>query len=357
MNAENAIRVSIIVACRNEITHICRFLDSLLSQDMEEISWEAILADGMSDDGTREILEEYRAKNSHLRVLSNPGRIVSTGLNAAIRAARGEIIIRMDAHSWYARSYCRVCIDTLEHTRADYVGGPVVAQAEGVLPRAVTAAFHSRFATGGASRFRELDYEGWVNTLPFGAWHKTTLEKIGLFDESLVRNQDDELNIRLLRSGGRIWQTPALRSWYSPRATMSKLFHQYFQYGFWQVPILRKHRNLSSWRKFVPVAFVLVNAIAVAALIFAGASRASSFGAILYIWLILLAVYLLVDFCASVLAARRQGWETLLYLPLIFCIYHLSFGLGFLMGFLRLALPEGKAFSTSVDSAWTRLTR
>lgn len=357
MNAENAIQVSIIVACRNEITHIRRFLDSLLSQDMVGISWEAVLADGLSDDGTREILNEYSGKNPQLRVFSNPGRIVSTGLNAAIRAARGDIIIRMDAHSWYAPKYSRLCIETLQRTAADYVGGPVVAQAQGVLPRAVTAAFHSRFATGGSSRFRESNYEGWVNTLPFGAWRKTTLEKIGLFDESLVRNQDDELNIRLLRAGGKIWQTPSLSSWYSPRSSLSKLFHQYFQYGFWQVPVLRKHSNLSSWRKFAPVAFVLVHAIAVAGLILAAANGSSWLRPILFAWLTLLVVYLFLDVVASLLAARRNGWDTLPYLPIIFCIYHFSFGLGFLLGFLRLALPEGKGFSTSVDSAWTRLTR
>jgi succinoglycan biosynthesis protein ExoA len=357
MNAGNTVQISIIVACRNEIIYIRRFLDSLLAQDMAGISWEAVLADGLSDDGTREILDEYSSKNPQLRVLSNPGRIVSTGLNAAIRAARGDIIIRMDAHSWYAPTYSRLCIETLQRTTADYVGGPVLAQAEGVLPRAVTAAFHSRFATGGASRFRESDYEGWVNTLPFGAWRKTTLEKIGLFDESLVRNQDDELNIRLLRAGGRIWQTPSLSSWYSPRSTLSKLFHQYFQYGFWQVPVLRKHSNLSSWRKLVPVAFVLVHVIAAAALILAAANGSSWFQPILFAWLTLLIVYLFLDLVASLLAARRNGWDTLPYLPIIFCIYHFSFGAGFLLGFLRLALPEGKAFSTTVDSAWTRLTR
>jgi succinoglycan biosynthesis protein ExoA len=357
MIAEGAPRISIIVACRNEITHIRRFLNSLLSQDLDGMSWEAILADGMSDDGTRDVLDQYCAQHSQLKILANPGRIVSTGLNAAIRAARGDIIVRMDAHSWYAPTYCRLCIETLHRTGADYVGGPVLAQAEGTLPRAVTAAFHSRFATGGSSRFRELDYEGWVNTLPFGAWRKTTLEKIGLFDESLVRNQDDELNIRLLQAGGKIWQTPSLRSWYNPRSALSKLFHQYFQYGFWQVPVFRKHRNLSSWRKFVPVGFVLANAIAVIALIFDAVSRSSSFRPMLSIWLVVLAVYFLLDLVASLFAARGHGWDTLPYLPLVFCIYHLSFGVGFLVGLLRLAWPEGQAFSTTVDSAWTKLTR
>ena len=357
MTEDNAVQVSIIVACRNEITQIRRFVDSLLSQDMTGTSWEAILADGMSDDGTFAILMEYSARHPQLRVLTNPGRIVSTGLNAAIRAARGNIIIRMDAHSWYAPTYCRLCIETLDRTGADYVGGPVLAQAEGVLPRAVTAAFHSRFATGGSSKFRELEYEGWVNTLPFGAWRKATLEQIGLFDESLVRNQDDELNIRLVQSGGRIWQSPSLLSWYNPRSTLSKLFRQYFQYGFWQVPVLRKHKSLSSWRKFVPVAFILTNAVTILAVIVAALNHSFWFRTTLSLWLTLLAAYLFLDLFSSLLAAHRHGWETLPYLPLIFCVYHLSFGLGFIVGSLRLVLPEGKAFSTGVDSAWTRITR
>ncbi len=354
---DNAVQISIIVACRNEIKQIRRFLDSLLNQDMAGITWEAILADGMSDDGTLDVLEEYRARHPQLRVLTNPGRIVSTGLNAAIRLARGNIIIRMDAHSWYASTYCRLCIATLEHTGADYVGGPVLAQAEGVWARAVTAAFHSRFATGGASRFRELDYEGWVNTLPYGGWRKATLEQIGLFDESLVRNQDDELNIRLLRSGGKIWQTPALQSCYSPRSTLSKLARQYFQYGFWQAPILRKHKSLSSWRKLVPAVFVLGNALALVALVALALRRSPWFAPAVSFWLALVASYLVLVLFASLLAAHRHGWATLPYLPLIFCVYHFSFGLGFVVGWLRLVLPQARAFSTGTDSAWTRITR
>lgn len=357
MTDDTVVQVSIIIACRNEIRHIRRFLDSLLSQDLAGISWEAILADGMSDDGTLDVLQEYSAQHPQLRVLTNPGRIVSTGLNAAIRAAHGNIIIRMDAHSWYASSYCRLCIATLERTGADYVGGPVLAQAEGVWARAVTAAFHSRFATGGASRFRELDYEGWVNTLPYGGWRRKTLEQIGLFDESLVRNQDDELNIRLLQSGGRIWQTPALLSWYSPRSTLSKLFHQYFQYGFWQVPVIRKHKTLSSWRKLVPVVFVLANAVAILGLMATAFSRSLWLVPTVTLWLVLVASYLVLDLFASLLAAHRHGWVTLPYLPLIFCVYHFSFGLGFVVGWLRFALPQGRALPAGTDSAWTRITR
>jgi succinoglycan biosynthesis protein ExoA len=357
VSCQGPLQVSIVVACRNEIKDIRRFLDCLVSQEMASISWEAILADGMSDDGTFTVLKDYCARYSQLRVLSNSGRIVSTGLNAAIRAARGDIIIRMDAHSWYPPTYCRLCLSTLQRTGADYVGGPIAARAEGAWARSVVAAFHSRFATGGSSRFRELDYEGWVNTLPYGAWRRATLDRIGLFDESLIRNQDDELNIRLLRSGGRIWQTPDLLSWYCPRSTLSKLFQQYLQYGFWQVPVIRKHKTLSSWRKLVPVMFVLANAVALATLVVTAISRSPWFGPAAFLCVVLVGGYLLLDLLASLIVASKHGWATLAYLPLIFSTYHFSFGLGFLAGCVRMAMARGTAFSVSIDAPWTRITR
>jgi succinoglycan biosynthesis protein ExoA len=357
MTLDGAPQVSIVVACRNEAKCIRRFLDSLLAQDLTGISWEAVIADGMSDDGTPEILEEYSAKHPQLRILNNPGRIVSRGLNAAIRAARGSIILRMDAHSWYSESYCRLCLETLERTGADLAGGPIMARVEGVWASAITAAFHSRFATGGASRFRDLDYEGWVTTLPYGAFRRATLEKIGLFDETLVRNQDDELNIRLLRSGGRIWQNPAIVSWYSPRANVSKLFHQYFQYGFWQVPVIRKHRALSSWKKLVPAAFVIANGVSLGTVAVAALGSFSWLNAAITVWLALILSYLVACVFASALAARKSGWAVVPFLPVIFCVYHFSFGLGFVTGLLKAFFQQSAAFSTEADSALTRLTR
>jgi succinoglycan biosynthesis protein ExoA len=151
----STVRVSIVVACRNEINHIGALLDSLLSQDMAGIPWEAIIADGMSDDGTRGILEQYNARHPRLRFINNTRQIASPGLNAAIRAARGEIIIRMDAHTSYAPNYCRLCVETLERTGADNVGGPARTRAVGVRARAVAVAYHSWFSTGGGKFHNE----------------------------------------------------------------------------------------------------------------------------------------------------------------------------------------------------------
>jgi succinoglycan biosynthesis protein ExoA len=355
MTDYGAMHVSIVVACRNEIKQIGSLLDSLLSQDMAGISWEAIIADGMSDDGTPEVLEKYGARYPPLRFVPNPGRIVSTGLNAAIRAARGEIIIRMDAHTSYAPNYCRLCVETLERTGADNVGGPARTQAVGVRARAVAAAYHSRFSTGGG-RFHNENYEGWVDTLPYGCWRKSTLLGLGLFDEALVRNQDDELNLRLTRSGGKIWQSPAIVSWYSPRPTLSSLFHQYFQYGFWKVAVIRKHRLPGSWRHVVPIGFVLANAFLLVYMVVTralGAHEPFTAGAI--VWLTMTTAYSVATLTASLITARARGWAILPYLPVAFITYHLSYGLGFLMGL-------GWYFSSSAQtpyrqSVFTRITR
>ena len=348
-------RVSVVVACRNEMADIRAFVDSLLAQDTGGLQWEAILADGMSDDGTRQFLEDYCAGHPRVRVISNPGRIVSTGLNAAIRAARGQIVLRMDMHSVYAPDYIRQCVATLEERGADNAGGPARTRAEGLRARAIAAAYRSRFSTGGA-RFHDEDYEGWVDTVPFGCWRKATLERLGLFDESLVRNQDDELNLRLLRAGGRIWQNPAIRCWYSPRAALGALFRQYMQYGFWKVAVIRKHRLPGSWRHLVPVAFLTGNAALIAAMAIAAASGAWSwFEGTAVVWLAVAGAYLAAVLTASLAAARRCGWAILPYLPAAFVTFHVSYGLGFAAGLLQFVSKPGQALVA--ESAFTRITR
>jgi succinoglycan biosynthesis protein ExoA len=356
-NTDRTIRVSVVVACRNEIRHIRSFLDSLLCQDLGSLGWEAMIADGLSEDGTYEVLKEYCTRHPQLRVITNAGRIVSSGLNAAIRSAEGTIIIRMDAHTQYAPDYCRTCVETLERTGADNVGGPARTNATGPCARAVAAAYHSRFSCGGA-KFHDVNYEGWVDTVTYGCWHKSTLEQIGLFDEALVRNQDDELNLRLVRAGGKIWQNPKIMSWYSPRATLSSLFRQYFQYGFWKVAVIQKHKIPGSWRHAVPVMFVLANMLLVSSVAVAAITGAQQWMATAAaLWAVVLASYALANLSASAAAASRDGWETFPYLPATFATYHVSYGLGFLIGLFRLLPKTAAPITITVDSTFTRLTR
>ena len=313
--------ISIIIPCRNERDSIGRALDTLAAQQWPG-DWEIIVADGMSDDGTRAVLAEYCRNDSRIRMIDNPGRAVSTGLNLAIQQALGDVILRMDAHSEYAPDYVAQCVRALVSSGADNVGGPARTRADGIVQNAIAAAYHSPLSTGGA-KFHDVCYEGYADTVPYGCWRKSTLERIGLFDETLVRNQDDELNLRLTRSGGKIWQSPKIVSWYRPRASFTALFRQYFQYGFWKGEVIRKHRIPASWRHLVPGAFVLGNAA-----LLIGAVAGSRF--ILATWLLCLALYGTACLAASARAAQQHGWKLLPILPFVFTTFHLSYGLGFL---------------------------
>lgn len=348
------VTVSIVVACRNESGHVEEFLASVLQQDLRE-TWEVIVADGMSTDGTRDILNRYAASNARLRIIDNPGRIVSTGLNAAIREARGKVIIRMDMHTTYAPDYATQCVKHLRATGADNVGGPARTISSSYAHRAIAAAYHSPFSCGGA-RFHNPDYEGEVDTVAYGCWDKVTLERLGMFDEQLVRNQDDELNLRISRAGGRIWQSPEIRSWYHPRARLSSLFRQYFQYGFWKVLVIRKHKLPASWRHLIPGTFVLANLVlglACLTSLFGYASLGRTAG---LAWIAMLSAYFTVSVAASIQAARRHGWALLPSLPWVFATYHVSYGLGFLAGVLYWSL-SGQRGTRNREGVFTEITR
>jgi succinoglycan biosynthesis protein ExoA len=345
----NTVDVSIVIPCRNEAGHIQTFLDCLAVQDFGNLSWEAIIADGMSDDGTRDVLARY-ASHPRIRCIDNPERIVSTALNRAIRQALGEVILRMDMHTEYAADYVRRSVEMLEATGADNVGGPARTSARGYMARAIAAAYHSRFCCGGA-RFHDENYEGFVDTVTYGCWKKLTLERIGLFDEMLVRNQDDELNLRLIQTGGRIWQSPSLVSWYRPRPDLPSLMRQYFQYGFWKIPVIMKHKIPASWRHLVPGGFVLANVAllgAAAVSWMVGWEVAALWQAAL--WIGLAGVYAAAALGAALFSAKRYGWLLLPVLPAVFASYQLSYGIGFLAGALywplrRTPKPAGRLFA------------
>jgi succinoglycan biosynthesis protein ExoA len=315
--------VSVVVPCHNEKDHIHACLRSILAQELSPEDFEIIVADGMSDDGTRDILKQLAAEDLRLRVIDNPGQMVSTGLNTAIRVARGAVIIRMDAHTEYAADYLRQCMAVLRETGADNVGGPARTRCRGYIQSAIGAAYHAPFAVGGA-RFHQVAYEGEVDTVPYGCWPRDVFERIGWFDEELLRNQDDELNLRLQRRGGKIWQSPRIKSWYRPRSSLRALFRQYRQYGYWKVRVIQKHRLPASGRHLVPGLFVLaVLGLPVLALWWPVAAWA---------WLGVVGVYSVCNSAVSLRTAARQQWRLLPLLPLVFACYHVSYGVGFWHG-------------------------
>ncbi len=318
-----SLAVSIIVPCSNERDHIEACVRSILTQELPPGDFEIIIADGISTDGTRHILKELEEEYPQLRVIDNPGHIVASGLNAAIRAAQGKIITRMDAHTEYASDYVCQCLAVLQETCADNVGGPWVAKGKGYVSRAIAAAFRSPFASGGA-RGHDPGYEGVLDTVYLGCWPREIFDRIGFFDEELVRNQDDEFDLRLVRAGGKIWQSPRIRSWYRPRSSLRALFRQYVQYGYWKVRVIQKHKIPASARHLVPGGFVLsLIMLPLAALWwpFAG-----------WGWLGLVGTYTVCNVAASFLTAARQGWILFPLLPLVFACYQLAYGYGFLRG-------------------------
>ena len=337
--------VSIIVPCRNERRHIDAFAASALAQRLPA-GWrlELIVADGRSDDGTADALRTSSLADPRLRCIDNPGRIVSTGLNRALDAARGEVLVRMDVHTEYAPDYVAQCLAALERSGADNVGGAWRAEPDPGLDSASAAAawqcaialaFQSPAVAGGALS-RRLDHEGPADTVYLGAWPRATFERFGRFDEALVRNQDDEHNLRIVKGGGRVWQSSRISSRYRPRARLAQVARQYLQYGYWKPFVMRKHGQAASLRQWVPGLFV--------AAVVLGAALAA-FGA--WRWLAgLLAAYAMAVAAMSLSAARhaeavlgephpvppgvRIG--VLLRVPAVIAVYHVAYGIGSICG-------------------------
>jgi hypothetical protein len=236
----------------------------------------------------------------------------------------------MDAHTEYAPDYIKSCVELIQTTGADNVGGPARTKSETYLERAIAAAFHSRFSVGGA-RFHRTDYEGVVDTVVYGCWRREVFERFGYFDEELTRNQDDEHNLRITRGGGKIWQSPKIRSWYHPRGSIALLFNQYMQYGYWKVRVIQKHRLPASWRHLVPGAFLLALLLCLG--IFGLAlTRARPSLALVWPLPTLVMLYGACLLVASVLTAGKNGWKLLPVLPVVFAGFHFGYGCGFLLG-------------------------
>lgn len=361
--------VSVIVPCRHERDHIEAFCRSVAAQALPE-GWtlEVLIADGQSQDGTRERLAAWCLNDARFVMLDNPGRIVSCGLNRCIERARGDFIVRLDVHTVYAPDYIAQCLTTWQATGADNVGGPWRAEGaagpQGTVQRAIAAAFQSRWVAGGALS-RDLAYHGEVDTVYLGAWPRQTFERFGGFDETLVRNQDDEHNLRIHQGGGRVWQSARIRSTYFPRASVGDVFRQYRQYGYWKPFVMKKHGQAAALRHLIPGVFVgVLNVLLVLLLVLSlWASWGIGPGAITHQAMVR-AAWVLLALCAAqavlyvgavaavcLLIARQQGFELLPHLPRVIAAYHFGYGLGSIRGWFD-ALVRGRP-----DPAFGRLTR
>jgi succinoglycan biosynthesis protein ExoA len=320
--------VSIIMPVRNEERAITRVLKCLLAQDYPQDRMEIIVADGMSTDGTRSIVSAGAACDSRIRLLDNPRRIMPSGFNLGLKAARGDIIMMMGGHTEIAPDYIRTSAGLLQKGLADCVGGPIKTVGETGVAQAISLAMSSRFGVGGSAFRIGCCERKYVDTVAFGAYTRDIMERAGPLDEELVHAQDDEFNYRLRKVGGRILITPELRSRYTSRSSMPSLWRQYFHYGYWKVRILQKHPRQMQVRQFVPAVFVFS---ILASLVFAGIRPAMGTP----MMLLLGGSYLLAMWFVSMSLALRSEWRLAPAIALSFPVLHFSYGSGFLVGLFK----------------------
>lgn len=320
--------VSVVIPARNEEKFIESCVRSLLQSDYPATSFEVIVADGESTDRTAEIIKAMADADSRVRLVPNPARTTPQGVNIAIRAARGSIILLFGAHAEAEPTFIRKNVEALEaHPECGCVGGVIESVCEDRVAQEITVAMSSPFGVGGAA-FRTGTRFGYVDTVAFGCYRREVLESIGLLDEALIRNQDDELNFRVTRAGWKILLSPEIRSRYYVRSSFRHLFRQYLQYGYWKVFVNRKHGVVTSVRQLIPPAFVL----ALAVTMLAGLAWAE-------FWL-LLGLILVAYFASAWYFCVGKVGESVSRIGVMksFLMLHFGYGLGYLMGIWELCV-------------------
>lgn len=310
--------VSVVVPVRNEAATVVDAVDSALDQDYPG-PIEVIVADGRSEDSTREAVGERVRSDDRVRLVDNPERSAAAGLNIAIRSAQGEVIVRCDGHATLPRDYIATAVTLLGATGADNVGGVQAAHGETPIERAIAAAMTTGIGTGGA-RFRGTGPGGFVDTVYLGVFRRDALERVGAFDTSLERNQDYELNYRIRASGGTVYFDPRLAVAYRPRSGLGALWQQYFDYGRGKRRVLRMHPRSLRLRQAATPALV-VGLAASAVLAFTPARRVAG---------LVPAVYGVAVAAATLAESLRRRDPAMAYLAAVVPVMHLSWGLGFL---------------------------
>jgi succinoglycan biosynthesis protein ExoA len=324
--------VSIVVPCYNEASTIRLLLDAILCQTFSIGNMEVILADGMSTDTTREQVAAFQHEHPELKVrlVDNLKRIIPAGLNRAIEAATGDIIIRLDAHSMPRPEYVERCVAALNSGLGDNVGGVWEIQPgrSGWIAASIAAASSHPLGVGDAL-YRYSSKAGLVDTVPFGAFTRKTLEQAGCFDETLLTNEDYEFNARLRQKGGRVWLDPAIRSAYFARSSLPAVARQFSRYGFWKWRMLRRYPTTLRWRQALPPIFVL--------------SLVVLFFFSIWFWPVrwLLGVEILFYLTALLFGTaktalhQKKDARLLVGIPAAIATMHLSWGAGFLWSILN----------------------
>jgi len=313
--------VGIVIPCFNEKEYIAACLRSIMQSDYPRELIQIKVVDGMSSDGTRAIVSDLASEFPQIELIDNPKRTAPYAMNIGICALETPVVIILGGHSEVYPDFISMNMKTLdEQPYVSCVGGYCENIYASPQAEIIGAAMSSRFGVGDV-RFRTGGEEGLVDTVAFGAYRKEIFERVGLFDEELSRNQDDELNYRITSSGAKIWYSDKICYKYHVRSSFAKLFKQYYQYGFWKVKVNRKHGTNTTWRQVIPALFVSYLILQI-------------LGLLLFPWtvygLFFLALYLLLA-CFSAFKASRRAPHLVFF---SFVILHVSYGWGYLRGIL-----------------------
>lgn len=314
--------VSVVMPVRDEADHLEVAVSTVLAQDYPG-GLEVVLAVAPSVDDTEAIADKLASADDRVLVVPNPAGTTPAGLNAAIAASSGDVVARVDGHAHLSPGYIARAVQTLRETGADNVGG--VQRAEGTTPfeQAVAAAMTSRFGVGDA-KFHYGGEPGPTDTVYLGVFRRSALERVGGFDESLIRNQDYELNWRIRDTGGIVWFDPELEVTYRPRGSLSALARQYYEYGWWKAVVLRRHPRSIRWRQLVPPAVFIANAGGLAL-----AATGRRWGSLAP------GAYAGVAMASSAAQAGGLTPEAARWLPVVFATMHHAWAAGFLNNAVR----------------------
>lgn len=326
------VKVSLLIPCRNEIKYISQLVKNIIDQDYSSHYLEIFFIDGMSNDGTRQIIQSYINKYNNFKLIDNNNKTVPFALNEGIRISSGEIIIRLDAHAIYPKNYITELVKYIQTLDADNVGGvwETMPANNSYVAKGIAISLSSLFGVGNAdyrlltTQKREY-YE--VDTVPFGCYKREIFDKIGLFDEDLTRNQDNEFNERIINAGGKIYLIPSIKIIYFARENYIKLFNMFFQYGYFGPLVDIKLRKTTRLRRYIPSLFVL-------SLLFPILFSTVNFSFV-YITISIFSFYFIIAIIFSLIETyKRRSIYLVPFVLYAYLISHLAYGLGYIKGFI-----------------------
>ena len=337
--------VTVIIPCFNEACWIGSCLESILANDYPQERLEILVADGMSNDGTRAVIECYALNYPCVRLLDNLQQITPAAMNTGIKNARGEIIVRVDAHADYPHDYISSLVRLLEESGADNVGGVFVTRPGRLttIARAIAVGLSHPFGVGDSHYRIGSTEDRWVDTVPFGCYRKDVFDRIGLFDEELVRNQDDELNLRLIKHGGRIRLSPKIVCYYYARNSLRQVWQMHYQYGYFKPLVVRKVGGVMTLRQLVPPLFVLMLVVTALVAVLCCAVAPYPWNVVGPASFVFIAgSYLLAVVGCAAMATRKHGLPVATALVGVFPASHLSYGIGYLVGVIEFLVIRRK---------------